>query len=246
MRREFFGIGVALAVAGAAVPGVASADVEIVAEPVNAYSADTYTMDQSEPLTFRNNDGNRHDVTARDLGADGAPLFATPTITSGQTAFVEGSQYLTTGSYRFFCTVHPILMNATLQVTANGTPAPRSVGPGGTGPADTVQPTVRLRVLDQSMRRVRRAGRVRTSVRMSKAAQVTLVLTLRDGRRIVRLARSRVSFRGAGTRRVALRLSRTGRRALARRSRAALRLTAQARDSAGNRSRTATARRTLR
>ena len=83
----------------------------------------TYTTDQGEvsQLTVT---GSSHNVTARQNGPDGSALFRTPTI-SGGTVGVQGTQYLTTGIYEFFCTVHPTTMQATLMVTASGTPQAR-------------------------------------------------------------------------------------------------------------------------
>jgi hypothetical protein len=83
----------------------------------------TYSTDQGEvsQLTVT---GSSHNVTARQNGPDGSALFRTPTI-SGGTAGVQGTQYLTTGTYEFYCTVHPTTMQATLMVTANGTPQAR-------------------------------------------------------------------------------------------------------------------------
>jgi hypothetical protein len=83
----------------------------------------TYTTDQGEvsQLTVT---GSSHNVTARSNGPDGSALFRTPTISSG-TAGVQGTQYLTTGTYEFYCTVHPTTMQATLIVTGAGTPQAR-------------------------------------------------------------------------------------------------------------------------
>ena len=71
--------------------------------------------------------GDSHNVTAHQNGPDGAALFRTPTISSGTTG-VQGTQYLSAGTYTFFCTVHPTTMQATLIVTGNGTPQARPSG----------------------------------------------------------------------------------------------------------------------
>ena len=95
----------------------------IVAEPTDTYSAPTYNADQGSLVPFQNNGGS-HNVTARQNGPDGKALFRTATI-SGGTVPVDGSQYLTSGDYPFFCTVHPTTMNGTLRVTGAGTPQAR-------------------------------------------------------------------------------------------------------------------------
>ncbi len=86
----------------------------------------TYTTDQGEVVPFQVT-GNTHNVTAHQKGPDGRALFRTPTIAGG-TIGVQGTQYLSAGTYSFFCTIHPTTMQATLVVTGNGTPQPRPSG----------------------------------------------------------------------------------------------------------------------
>jgi plastocyanin len=95
----------------------------IVGQGDDTFSAATYTTDQGEVVQL-NVTGSSHNVTAHQSGPDGKALFRTPTI-SGGTAGVQGTQYLSAGSYTFFCSVHPSTMQATLQVTGNGTPQAR-------------------------------------------------------------------------------------------------------------------------
>ncbi len=58
-------------------------------------------------------------------GPDGGLLFQAATIGPGQTTTLNGTQYLTQGTYPFFCNVHPLEMSANLQVSALGTPVAR-------------------------------------------------------------------------------------------------------------------------
>jgi plastocyanin len=99
----------------------------IVAGPAESFdrqATDTpYSTDQGAVVQFQDN-GGTHNVTARQAGPDGKPLFSSPTINGG-TAGVNGTQYLTPGDYPFFCTVHPTTMTGTLRVTTNGAPQPR-------------------------------------------------------------------------------------------------------------------------
>jgi plastocyanin len=114
----------AIAVAAMLGAGVAlAASEEIVAGPSEAFSKSTYTTDQGAVVQFRN-DGGTHNVTARQSGPDGRALFRSAT-TSGGTAPVDGTQYLSSGDYAFFCTVHPTTMNGTLRVSGAGAPLPR-------------------------------------------------------------------------------------------------------------------------
>jgi plastocyanin len=220
---------------------VANAE-NIVAGPNSTYLTPNPTMDQGEPLIFHSFDAPNHDVTATDKGADGKPLFNTPLIGFGDTAAVEGSQYLTTGSYAFICSIHANMVG-TLTVTGSGTPAPR---PGAGGAADTKRPSVDVKVRSGNVARVRRSGKLLVEVSVDEAASVALKATARISGRQVTLATGRVGdLTGAGKRREALRLSNAGKRALAGRSRVPVRVTARAQDPAGN-SASAKAGRTLR
>jgi plastocyanin len=123
-RRLRLGFVLAFAVAllGTGVALAQAAEV-IVGEPTNLFSKDTYTSEQGVVVQFQNNGGS-HNVTARQNGPDGKALFRSATISGGTTP-VDGTQYLSSGDYAFFCTIHPTTMNGTLRVTGAGTPLPR-------------------------------------------------------------------------------------------------------------------------
>lgn len=113
---------VALVAAGFA---FAAAD-NIVAIAPNKFSVATYNMAQGEQPVFQNQEaGVTHNVTASANGPDGKALFRTADIPGGGAAKVDGTQYLTAGSYVFICTIHPSTMIATLAVSGNGTPQAR-------------------------------------------------------------------------------------------------------------------------
>lgn len=109
--------------------GVIAATAWAIADPIgatdNTYSAPQFQMDQGDRPAFTDNGALQHNVTARQNGPDGKALFTTPTLNGGQSAAVDGTQYLSAGSYTFFCTIHPTEMQATLVVTGNGTPQAR-------------------------------------------------------------------------------------------------------------------------
>jgi plastocyanin len=140
-------VGVALFAAGSAY-GVAQT---IVANdnffgPV-AGGTPTYTMDQGDRPALQNAGGSQHNATATGNGPDGKPLFSSPTIGTGTTT-LDGTQYLTAGSYTFICTIHPSTMIATLAVSGNGVPTPR--------------PTLGLKVIGKSIgTAIKRGLRVR-------------------------------------------------------------------------------------
>lgn len=118
-----------LVVALAALAAMGYAAYALAADTITAtndtYNAPTYTIDQGERPSFANGDASQHNVTARQNGPDGKALFSTATLDGGQSALVDGTQYLTAGTYTFFCTIHPTTMQATLVVSSNGTPQPR-------------------------------------------------------------------------------------------------------------------------
>jgi plastocyanin len=212
--------------------GAAHADERIQAGPSTRYTTPSVTMDQGERLTFQNIDGVGHDVTASGDGPDGRPLFRTTVIGPGQEVFVEGSQHLTTGSYGFFCSVHP-QMTGTLEVTSAGTPVPR--------PVDTSAPRASVRIRSARVSAVRRVRRLVVRVRVNEAAEIRIRARARG--RLV--ARGSVNLNAPGARSRALALTAAGRRLMRSARRLAVTVTARAVDRAGN-ARTARARRTLR
>ena len=222
-------------------PAVAWADKQITAEPQNRYGTPEVTIDQGEKLTFRNNDVAGHDVTANDKGPDGKALFSTKIISRGESAFVEGSQYLTTGHYAYFCSVHPN-MKGTVHVTANGTPQQRpgsggSGGGGSTGPKDEQAPEVGVAIVSRAMKAVRRSRALRVRISLNEGGHVRLSAVARPkvGGRLVTVATGSVHMTSAGTKRASIRLTRAGRAAIARKGRLAVVITARATDNSGNR-----------
>jgi plastocyanin len=223
-----------------AVPAAARADEQIEAGPACCrFTAAGYTMDQGERLTFLNSDvtGVQHDVVSRARAPEGnTALFSTPQIKQGENVFVEGSQYLTTGEYQFYCSLHSG-MESKLTVTSAGTPQPRPGGGQGP-PADGTAPGVAL-----SAARNLKASKLARSRRIPVVATVDeradLVLTAFVGRTKVGSAKVEL-FPGTPTD-VVVRVSRRGARAL--RSGRKLTLRAVATDAAGNAGRGSLARR---
>lgn len=228
----------ALVVAGAVLggPPAALADEEIVAATPNRYTNPDVTIDQGEPLTLRNTDFAMHDVASTQPGDVKGRLFASDVIGGGETSFVEGSQYLTTGTYDFFCTVHPNSMTGTITVTAAGTPKPRpGAGPApGPGPApapepDTEAPEPTIRVAAARARTLRRGGALRVTVGSNEASKLRVTVTLPRG---VPAGGARAELDTAGTRRLDVKVKRRLRRKLRPGTR--LVVGVEARDAAGN------------
>jgi plastocyanin len=221
MRAAALALG-ALAVAPSA--AVAADSAEIVAGPGNGFLTASVEVDQGGRVTLANRDATAHDVTARGDGPDGKPLFASPLVQAGGSGDVAGVGYLTSGSYAFFCSVHP-QMTGTLRVTTAGTPDPRpGGGSGGGSPSADVTPP-RLQIA-----RPRGLG---VTVTSDEPAAISVVAR----RRGKRAATGRARVGAAGRVRVRLRPTAAGRRALRRGRRVAVRLTVTGRDAAGNRTR---------
>jgi len=223
--------GLALALIAALVgAATAWADETITARPVDQYASSTTTIDQGEKVTFRNLDISGHDVTSHDHGDDGKPLFASSLINPGGSGSVAGTEYLTTGSYHFFCTIHPG-MEATLEVTSAGTPAERPQAEG-----------VGVKVLSKDLDRVIESGRLKLEV-SSRAGVVQVGARAERRKGSIALGSKKVTFTEKGTQRLTLKLSDTARKALRKRSSAKLIATATA--TSGGRTERSTAKRTL-
>jgi spore coat protein A, manganese oxidase len=217
----------------------ARADETIYGGPPSQYFTPTVSPDQGETVTFTNLDLVDHDVVASGTGPDGAPLFRSEIVGRGASSVVAGTEFLTTGDYGFFCSIHPN-MKGTINVTSAGSPKPRP-GAGGSSPApppgaapasDTRAPALRLAVLDRRLSTVRRRRALR--VRVTSDEPATVGLTVRAGRRTLGGTTVRVP---AGRRTVTIRLR--------RRPTSRLTVVASAADGAGNTTNRST-RRTLR
>jgi plastocyanin len=233
MRRALAVAAAALALAAPA----AGADEQIEAGPGTQYLTTAPAIDQGERLTFRNLDVTGHDVTSRLIGLDGKPLFGTPVIGTGSSALVVGSQYLTTGSYDFYCSVHPF-MRGTLTVTAAGKPVARPPRP------DTRAPGVAVEIVSADLAEVAKSGRLRVSFHTDEAATVVASGSARAAGKTFKLAKVTRKAHANRPVRVALGLSGKGQEAMKRASKASFRVSVRTRDAAGNRG-SGSARRTL-
>ena len=184
----------------------ALADEEIVGATPNRYSNPDVTIDQGEPLTFRNTDIARHDVTSEQVG-----LFASETVGQGATSFVEGSQYLTTGRYGYYCSVHP-QMKGTITVTSAGTPAQRPGTGTGPPPPDTTPPGLTFAPLPARAKALRQRKPLRVDIGMNEAGEFAVNVFLRK----LHAGRVVATFDAAGERRVRIVLKRKARSKLRR------------------------------
>jgi plastocyanin len=205
------------------------ADETITARTPNMFAQAVTTIDQGEKVTLRNVDIAGHDVTAEETGDDGKPLFRSELISPGGSGPVQGTEYLTTGTYPFFCSVHPG-MEATLEVTSAGTPVPRP------------QPSVTLEVASRDLQRVLKTRKLKLKVRSSKAS-LLVGARAKAGKTSIALGSKRVKWDG-GEGPVSLKLSKSARKALRKKKKAKFIATVTADHGGGHTERT-TARRTL-
>jgi plastocyanin len=197
----------------------ARADEEIVAATPSRYTNAQVTIDQGERLTFRNTDIVMHDVVSDAAGSVNGHLFASDTVGNGSSSFVEGSQYLTTGSYTFFCSVHPEQMKGTLTVTSAGTPAPRP-GSGGEAPPPPLAATLAKR--SAKAKDLRRGKKLKADIGTNSAATLDFYVLFRNKK----VGHVRQEFTTAGTRRVAVAIKKSVRRKLRRGTRLDLQVNA--------------------
>jgi plastocyanin len=212
----------------------AMADETLYAVPVDRYSSSVVTVDQGEALIFRNVDLNRHDVVSKQQ-AGGKPLFSTPLQSTGGEAIVQGVQQLRGGNYEFFCSIHTY-MTGTLTVTGAGAPAPAP------GPSDTTAPKVGVRVLDSSVSKVRKNGKLRVEVTTDEGGNSTVEASIRSGGKTTVIARGTRGFARPG--KVALPLTSGGKKVLRNRKSVGVTVLASVKDGAGNDGR-GTGKRTL-
>jgi plastocyanin len=221
-------------VASLLAPSAALADETIVATTGTRYAATEYTIDQGEPLSFRNDDlsGPSHDVQSTANGQVKGRLFASDIVEQGKTSFVEGSQYLTTGTYDFLCSIHPS-MKGKLIVNAAGTPKPRpGTTPTAPGeeprPADQTAPEPSLDFGAMRAAAIRKAKRIVLKAGADEA--VAMKVTVKIGKAVVARKSLKLAARGKRTLRLAL-----GKKALKRvRKGARIAFTVDVADTAGN------------
>jgi len=201
--------------------GAAWADETITARPVDAFASAVTTIDQGEKVTLRNLDLAGHDVTSHQAGDDGKPLFASSIVAPGSSGPVAGTEYLSTGSYHFFCSVHPG-MEATLEVTSAGTPAERPKAGG-----------VSVKILSSDLDRVIESGKLKLKV-SSRKGVVHAGARAERRKKSVALGSKKVRFDQSGARRVKLTLSDSALKALRKRNHATVVATATATFSGGH------------
>jgi len=206
-RRIALVLGLSVLGAGLLAQSASAAPLPILATDTLDFESEEYTMAQGTKAAFHNAEvGVPHSVVA-DGQLAGSPLFRSPTFPGDATRQVSGTQYLTTGDYTFFCSVHQN-MRAVLRVTAAGTPVPR--------------PAFRLAILTGTLEKAQATGRIRVKIRgLTKSDNVTLKLRL--GAKLLGM-KTGVDVRAGEVRRLFVNLTRRGRARIAGREQAKLKL----------------------
>jgi plastocyanin len=194
----------------------AYADETITARPKDEFASARTTIDQGEKVTLRNVDISGHDVVSTKKSEDSKPLFQSELVEPQSSGPVEGTEYLTTGTYPFICTIHPG-MDATLEVTSAGTPKPRPD-----------PPKVTIKITSGDIQKVAESGKLKLRVTTTKAE---IKLTAKRGKK--KLGSKTVDFDSAGKKAVTLKLTKAGRNALEGRNSAKVSVTGVATDAAG-------------
>ena len=165
----------------------------------------TFTMSQGENPTLQNNGASQHNVTATQAGPDGGALFRSATIGGGASTAVNGTQYLTSGSYPFLCTIHGSSMSGTLNVSSAGAPQPR--------------PQITLKLSSRKIEKVAKQGRLQVSI-TSSARSDDASVTAKLGK--LTIARAPDLSLVAGQQTKVLKLTKQGKAKLAKKSKATI------------------------
>ena len=118
---------------------------------------------------------------------------------------MAGVQYLSAGTYDFYCTIHPE-MTGRLTVTSAGAPVTR--------------PNVGVKITSSKLKQVRKSGILKVRLTNSGSDGVADVAATLAGRELGH--RNGVAVSGGDTASVSLKLKKAARRALAGRSKAAV------------------------
>lgn len=206
--------GFALAAANALADDVISSAPTCASATSCSYSASSFTITGGQVAQFHNATTGGgfyaigHNVTASG-SFGGRPLFQSTTVDSGQTAAVNGTQYLAPGDYTFFCTIHGPSMSATLHVVG-GTPVAR--------------PQLAVKIASGKVAKVKKSGKLKVDVAVSgsDARGVALIAEL-GSKRIA--AKAGVAVSAGADKAVKMKLSKKGAKALRGRNSAKVKLT---------------------
>jgi plastocyanin len=206
-RWLIFGLVAAMSMFGA---GIALAATETITAHDNTFAPGSpYSTDQGAVVPFQNSGFSQHNVTATATGPDGKPLFRSPTTNGGASSSVGGTQYLSAGDYPFFCTIHGPSMSGVLHVTSAGTAQAR--------------PNATLTLVSKKISKVAKKAKLLVGVNMTAPVDgASLVASLGKAT----LGRANSLSLKSGQQTVAIRLGKTAKNKLAKKSKATVTLSA--------------------
>lgn len=172
-------------------------------QPNYAYSGasgpgEAFSLDAGSQAILVNEDtgpDGAHNVVSTVEGPDGGKLFKTALLTGGQSAPVDGTQYLEPGTYSFVCTIHAG-MAGTLAV-GGGTPVAR--------------PSIVVSVASSKLAPAQR-GKLRVSVKATTAANDASVAAKLGAKPLG--SASGIDLAAGESRTIALRLAKPARKSL--------------------------------
>jgi plastocyanin len=175
------------------------------------YSKASFTIDAGSVGSFQvPAAGVVHTVTATDNGPDHEPLFDSGNVSSGQTAAIDGTQYLAPGTYHFFCVIHGPSMSADLIVTGNGTPVAR--------------PDVAVKFLSHKLAKVTSSRKLKVKLSATTASHGVTVTVQKGSKKLGSVRK--IDLDAGSSRTVKVPISSTARKALAKLASAKLKATA--------------------
>lgn len=160
-----------------------------------------FTQEAGVTATYSNpadSDGAPHNVTSTAKGPDGKSLFESETIFAGKSASVDGTQYLSPGTYPFFCSIHGPSMSGDI-VVSGGNAVPR--------------PKLKLSLPGQKIKQVRRSGKLKVKVKAVTPSSGIRVTVSKGKKKLGKASGLTIK---KGTRTVKVKLTKAGRKAIKR------------------------------
>lgn len=193
------GLAVLAAALGFTVTSASAAPAMILPDPTCCtFESGPFIQDMGD-ISIIDNSGTTapHDVRSTQRGPDGRFLFESVVALGGGSNPVTGTQYLTTGTYPFYCTIHGPSMSGELEVSASGKAVPR--------------PSVKVSFVNQRLKQVRKRG-VKVKLRATTASKGVTV-TAKKGK-VLLGSKGKLSFSAGQTRTITLPLTGKGRKAI--------------------------------
>ncbi len=200
MKYILGSIAVVAALFGATATAQAAGDI-VSDKECCTFVQDTFTQMAGEVPNYVNPAGSEsvHNVTSTQTGAGDKPIFESKTISAGESAPVDGVQYLSDGTYPFICSIHGASMSGDL-VISGGTPLVRP------------KPEVKVSIPSQKLKKVRRSGKIKAKVKgVTDASGIKLKIL--KGKKTLGSA-SKVSVSGGKTKTVTVKLTGKGKKAI--------------------------------